>query len=356
MFTLNGKVLLMNSAYYESLGYTREEFLSLDQQLIIHPEDREPLKLESKNFHKKGVTANEYRVLHKNGTYLHMSSKAVLIKGEEGEEDLVLFIMRDITERKQFIKDLERAKERAVESDKLKSAFLANMSHEIRTPMNSIIGFSNLLNKTDLGNEERELYIDRIVSNSEMLLTLITDIIDLAKIESGQITMNYGRISLSGLITELEQHARDEAGRLQKAHLKITTRIQSGGCEVEADILRLTQIMKNLINNAIKFTGDGKVEIGCRLRASGKKVVLYVKDTGIGIAPEHQDLIFDQFAFCQSQHLLNDFIDVERFFFGSRFFQERANAFNHLARAQRIADRRLDGLLHPSPVRRGARE
>jgi len=204
LYTLDGKAVLMNSAFYESLGYTREEFLNMDQQSLIHPADRKQIARSSKDLLEKGYSAAEYRVLHKNGTYLHMSSKVVLIKGDEGEEDLVLFIMRDISERKQFIKDLERAKEKAVESDKLKSAFLANMSHEIRTPMNSIIGFSHLLNKADLGNEERGLYIERIVSNSEMLLTLITDIIDLAKIESGQITINHGRISLSELIRDME--------------------------------------------------------------------------------------------------------------------------------------------------------
>jgi len=262
---------------------------------MIHPKDRDRLDLEGKELHDKGYSAHEYRVLHKNGTYLHMSSKIVLIKGEEGEEDLVLFIMRDITERKQSIKELERAKERAIESDKLKSAFLANMSHEIRTPMNSIIGFSNLLNKTDLESEERELYVNRIISNSESLLTLITDIIDLAKIESGQVAMNYGRLLLSELISDMKQHACDEAERLHKEHLEISSNVEVGNCEVEADVLRLTQILKNLINNAIKFTTEGSVEIGYRLGNSGQTVVLYVRDTGIGIAPEHFDLIFDQF-------------------------------------------------------------
>jgi len=295
LFTPDGRALLLNSSFYESLGFTREEFLNIDQQALIHPADRERILEESKVLVDKGSSSHEYRVLHKNGTYLHMSSKVVLIRGEEGQEDLVLFIMRDISERKQFIKDLERAKEKAVESDKLKSAFLANMSHEIRTPMNSIIGFSNLLNKADLGSEERELYIDRIVSNSEMLLTLITDIIDLAKIESGQVTINHGRIRLSGLIREMEEHALGEAKRLDKGHLEVTTHIASGDCEVEADVLRVTQIMKNLINNAIKFTEKGKVEIGCRLDSSQKTVVLFVRDTGIGIAPEHSELIFDQF-------------------------------------------------------------
>ncbi|TFH21296.1 MAG: PAS domain-containing sensor histidine kinase, partial [Bacteroidia bacterium] len=295
LYTPDGKALLLNSAFYESLGYTREEFLTLDQQALIHPMDRERIDHESKDLGEKGYSAHEYRVLHKNGTYLHMSSKVVVIKGEEGEEDLVLFIMRDISERKQSMKELERAKERAEESDKLKSAFLANMSHEIRTPMNSIIGFSNLLNKVDMDSDERELYVSRIVSNSESLLTLITDNIDLAKIESGQVTMNYGRLLLSELIAEMKQHACDEARRLQKENLEIHTKVEVGDCEVEADVLRLTQVLKNLINNALKFTAEGSVEIGCKLGVSGQTVVLYVRDTGIGVAPEHFDLIFDQF-------------------------------------------------------------
>jgi len=285
----------MNSAFYESVGYTQEEYEKLDQRTMVHPKDRDRLDLEGKELHEKGYSAHEYRVLHKNGTYLHMSSKIVLIKGEDGEKDLVLFIMRDITERKQSIKELEKAKERAVESDKLKSAFLANMSHEIRTPMNSIIGFSNLLNKTDLESEERELYINRIVSNSESLLTLITDIIDLAKIESGQVTINYGRLLLSELIADMKQYAFDEAKRLQKGNLKISSKMDVGDFELEADVLRLSQVMKNLINNAIKFTQEGSVNIGCKLGTSDKTVVLYVKDTGIGIDPEHIDVIFDQF-------------------------------------------------------------
>jgi CheY-like chemotaxis protein len=203
--------------------------------------------------------------------------------------------MRDITDRKQGIRELERAKERAIESDNLKSAFLANMSHEIRTPMNSIIGFSNLLTKPDLNKKEQELYVSRIVSNSESLLTLITDIIDLAKIESGQVTMNYGRLLLSELIQEMKQYALDEARRLDKEHLEISTFLEEEACEAEADVLRVTQVMKNLINNAIKFTREGSVEIGCRLGASGQTVDLYVRDTGIGIAPQHFEMIFEQF-------------------------------------------------------------
>ena len=154
---------------------------------------------------------------------------------------------------------------------------------------------SNLLNKTDLGDEERELYANRIVSNSESLLTLITDIIDLAKIESGQVTMNFGRLLLSDLIAEMKQHACDEARRLQKKNLEIFTKVEVSDCVVEADALRLTQVLNHLINNAIKFTAEGSVEIGCKLGDSGQTVVLYVRDTGIGIAPEDFEVIFDQF-------------------------------------------------------------
>jgi CheY-like chemotaxis protein/two-component sensor histidine kinase len=190
---------------------------------------------------------------------------------------------------------MERAKERAVESDKLKSAFLANMSHEIRTPMNSIIGFSNLLAKADSDSEEMDLYVNRIISNSEALLTLINDIIDLAKIESGQVTMKHGKLLLSDLMEDMKNFAREEAERLQKEALEISTMVEVEDCAVEADVLRLTQVMKNLINNAIKFTSKGQVEIGCKLGSSRQTVILYVRDTGIGIAPEHYDLIFDQF-------------------------------------------------------------
>ena len=132
-----------------------------------------------------------------------MSSKNVIIPGEQEDGDLILSIIRDVTGIKKAMIELEEAKERAEESDQLKSAFLANMSHEIRTPMNSIIGFSNLLNQAGLEEHLRELYVSRVISNSELLLALITDIIDLAKIESGQLPIIYGRIMVSEDVTAI---------------------------------------------------------------------------------------------------------------------------------------------------------
>jgi len=295
LFTKDRKIILMNSAFHEVVGYTKEEYKALELMEIVHPEDQEQLGIMEGILHREGVMATDFRVRHKEGHYLHMSSKNVVIKGEQGEEDLVLTIIRDVTELKQAMKDLKQAKEKAEESDQLKSAFLANMSHEIRTPMNSIIGFSNLLNQGGLEEHLRELYVNRIITNSELLLALITDIIDLAKIESGQLPIIYGRIRISELLKEVEQYAHDEILRLQKENLEVVTALEIRDGEFETDVIRIVQVLKNLINNAIKFTEEGRIEIGCQKGDSEQSIRFYVKDTGIGISEDHFELIFDQF-------------------------------------------------------------
>ena len=295
LLTKDRKPILLNSSMYEVIGYTKEEYEALNLMEIVHPEDQERLAFMERKLHEKGAMDTDFRVKHKAGHYLHMSSKNVLIRGEHGGEDLILTIIRDVTGIKKAMIDLEEAKERAEESDKLKSAFLANMSHEIRTPMNSIIGFSNLLNQEGLEEHLRELYVNRIITNSELLLALITDIIDLAKIESGQLPIIYGRIMVSELLKEMEQYAQDEILRLQKVNLEIITSMELEDCEIETDVLRIAQVLKNLINNAIKFTEEGKIEIGCSMGETEKSVRFSVKDTGIGISEEHFDVIFDQF-------------------------------------------------------------
>ncbi|MCK4750917.1 MAG: PAS domain S-box protein, partial [Bacteroidales bacterium] len=145
LFSMDREIILINSAFYETFGYERDEFMVQEWMEIIHPEDKKVLDSLGPQLIREGNLSVDYRVKHKAGQYLHVSSKNVVIRGEPGEKDLILTIMRDVTERKKAMDELKQAKERAEESDKLKSAFLANMSHEIRTPMNSIVGFSNLL-------------------------------------------------------------------------------------------------------------------------------------------------------------------------------------------------------------------
>jgi CheY-like chemotaxis protein len=161
--------------------------------------------------------------------------------------------------------------------------------------MNSIIGFSNLLASPKLEEKNKELYVNRIVRNSESLLTLISDIIDLAKIESGQLSIVYGKLLLAELIEEMEQYAQDELKRLGKKNIHIVSMVGIPDCEIETDVIRIAQVMKNLINNAIKFTEKGSIEIGCKKGTGEDSLIIYVKDSGIGIASEHFDLIFDQF-------------------------------------------------------------
>ncbi|MEZ5072222.1 MAG: PAS domain S-box protein [Bacteroidales bacterium] len=213
LFDETGQTLFFSRSYYKALGYTRREFEALKDTQVIHPDDLPRLETEGRTLFETGSSAHEYRVRHKDGTYLDMASKNVLIPTDPGEKRLVLSVSRDVSQRKRDMQELMEAKERAEESDRLKSAFLANMSHEIRTPMNSIMGFSSLLEEEDLGPGERIMYIQRITRNTETLLKLISDIIDLSKIESGQLPLVIGKLKVRRLLEELREFALDEVAR-----------------------------------------------------------------------------------------------------------------------------------------------
>ena len=295
LFTVENEIILFNPSFYRTFGYSREEFINHGWMDVIHQEDRDKLEERGQELISHGALSIDFRVRHKNGSYLFVSSKNVIISSKEGDPDMILTILRDVTERKRETEELEQAKERAEESDMLKSAFLANMSHEIRTPMNSIVGFSNLLVNPGLDEAARNMYVQRIVRNSELLLALISDIIDLAKIESKQLPLIYGKQKLSVLIAEMKQYGLEETSRLNKTGIEIITDQAEDDCEIETDVVRISQVMKNLVNNAIKFTESGKVRIGCKASASKKNVTLFVEDSGVGISADNFKLIFDQF-------------------------------------------------------------
>jgi signal transduction histidine kinase len=190
-------------------------------------------------------------------------------------------------------RNLSVAKKKAEESDNLKSAFLANVSHEIRTPLNSIVGFSSLLTESGVTEETRKSYMELIESNSESLLVLIDEIIDLSKIEAQQLTIKKQEFSIDLLMKELFQ-VFSRSHQNTEVELIIPSDSDKKELLAYSDRVRVNQIFTNLLSNAYKFTSSGLIEIGYLL-SENQTVQLYVKDSGIGIHEEFHKVIFDRF-------------------------------------------------------------
>ncbi len=203
-------------------------------------------------------------------------------------------ILSDITEKKKHEEELIAAKEKAEQSDYMKSAFLANMSHEIRTPMNAIIGFSELLEDDDLSREEKKNYLNIIQSNGNQLLKLISDILIFSQIESGHVKLQYSTISVTNFLTDTYKQFDSEIKKSNK-HLSIELISEiDEQLELETDIVRLKQIVFNLLTNAIKFTEKGNITIGARIEHD--QLIIFIKDTGIGIPKEKHREVFKRFS------------------------------------------------------------
>ena len=211
-----------------------------------------------------------------------------LFEPENGQIELI-GVNYDITELKETEAMLIEAKEKAEESDRLKSAFLANMSHEIRTPLNAIVGFSNLLAETDDIAERRE-YMQVVEENNDLLLKLISDILDLSKIEAGTLEFVHTDFELNKLMREKENVMRLKTD--QNVELVFEQRYET--CHVRTDRNRLSQLMINLLTNAAKFTHRGSIRFGYELRAG--QLYFWVADTGCGIPAERKDAVFERFV------------------------------------------------------------
>lgn len=219
--------------------------------------------------------------------YLHILANPVT--DEKGELIGVVLKKEDVTLQKRAENELRLAKEKAEESDRLKSAFLANMSHEIRTPLNAIVGFSGLLAVTDTA-EEKEEYINIINSNNDLLLQLINDILDLAKIEAGTLEFVSSDVDINQLMADIEQTSRLKAA--DGVQVSFVEKLPH--CLIRVDKNRVSQVLTNFINNALKFTTEGSIRFG--YRHEGNELYFYVTDTGCGIAPEELDRVFNRFV------------------------------------------------------------
>ena len=197
--------------------------------------------------------------------------------------------MMNINERKYQEVELIKAKEKAEESDRLKSAFISNISHEIRTPLNGIVGFSNLLGRENLTLEEKRKYLSFINENNDLLLKLINDILEISKIETDSVNITYDSCNLAYLCENIIAQ--------EKIYLPPTVNMtlrEGQSINVQIDKMRLTQVLKNLISNARKFTKEGKIEIGYETKRS--VIEFYIRDTGIGIDTDMQEKVFERFV------------------------------------------------------------
>lgn len=188
--------------------------------------------------------------------------------------------------------ELIRVKEKAEESDKLKTAFIANISHEIRTPMSGILGLADLLKVPDLSSESQTTYIEAIISSSNRMLCIINDLINISKIEAGQIEIRKEVTDINKLIDELFIFFLPEANK-KGIVLKINKELPVNKIFVKTDKTKLSQVITNIIKNALKYTSEGFIEFGCRMKDDS--LLFYVEDTGLGIKKEHQEMIFERF-------------------------------------------------------------
>lgn len=272
----------------KSLIVTKEEISEMDGSGMIHQIGTPAAVWLGVPLHEEGKVIGAFVLQN------YDDDNAYTVKDVE----LLEFISHQISisiQRKKGLQDLVQALAKAEESDHLKTAFLSNMSHEIRTPMNGILGFSELLDDTTLSNEERRTFLDIINTNGQHLLSIINDILDIAKIDSNQLIINKIPFNFHQLLDELLISYENSKISIGKENLSflLEKEFDDNNCIIICDEVRLRQILYNLLGNALKFTKTGFIKFGYTL--SGEKLRFFVQDTGKGISKEKQSLVFERF-------------------------------------------------------------
>ena len=288
-----GNMIYTNPGFTKISGYSSEEVLGKNPRLLKSG-------LQPKSFYKElwdtilsgNDWIGEFQNKKKNGELYWVNAFISPIINNIGAITHFVAIKEDITQRKKMVEELVEAKEKAEESDQLKSAFLANMSHEIRTPMNGILGFTDLLLNPDLDSEEKESYIKIVHQSGQRMLNTVTDIVEISKIEAGLINLSNKEIDLNERLKELTlffQLEAEEKGL--KLILKKLLTVENE--KVITDQNKFDSILTNLIKNAIKYTDTGSIHVGCIHK--GNEILFFVKDTGIGIPANRQEAVFNRF-------------------------------------------------------------
>ena len=292
-----GSTTYVNQRWCEISKLSFDEAIGDGWLKAIHPDDMDNLvhNWKQTTLVSTGSKA-EYRFIHPNGSVAWVIGQAVPKKSEKGCITGYIGTITDITERKEMEASLILSKEKAEESDRLKSAFLANMSHEIRTPMNGILGFAELLKEPDLTGEQQQDYIEIIEKSGARMLNIINDIVDISKIESGQMKVLLKETNVNEqleFIYKLFNREIEQKG----LHLSIKKSLSLPEAIIETDREKLYAILTNLVKNAVKYTDRGSIEFGYDLVETRHALSLqfFVKDTGIGIPKDRQETIFERF-------------------------------------------------------------
>jgi PAS domain S-box-containing protein len=281
-------------------GFDPEEAKEQDLAKVLTPDShKKVIKLLSdilSRYHEKPLSPIQQKIIdlevvRKDKTTVWTEVKLSMIM-EDNKPTGILGVTRDITIRRSFMEDLIKAKEKAEESDRLKTAFLNNISHEIRTPMNAIVGFCGYLKNTALSHEKRVQFTDIIVQSSNQLLSVITDIISIASIEAGQEKIREEEIDLNAVLMLLKEQFCLKAAK-QNIVLNLDSSLSVKPERILTDKTKLIQILTNLIDNSLKFTDEGQVIFGYAIR--NNELEFFVEDTGIGIPPDMFDEVFIRF-------------------------------------------------------------
>ena len=287
-----GDVLNITNSFWQHFNLHPHPIDIHDFARFIHPDDV-PIYLDGTKKTMRGETStNEVRAdFTGQGTYSWWQIRSRGIVNEEGKFVKSYGMLIDVEDFKQREQALEEARKLAEEAN-LKESFLANMSHEIRTPLNAIVGFSNLLaSNEDFEEEDRKMFIDTINKNNDLLLKLINDILDISRIESGQMAFSIKPSSMQEMMGHVFQSFSVQVPK----HLDFIFDHPNYDVMVNMDAMRMQQVMTNFLTNAAKFTPEGSITLGWNYNNLTDEIEAYVEDTGIGLSEGDRKMVFSRF-------------------------------------------------------------
>jgi PAS domain S-box-containing protein len=292
-----GTIIEVNTSFSENLGYSKSELIGNNVRFFSAPDNEGDVERNIAKILSGKTLKHEVRSFRKDGTACTVALYETLILLPDGKRG-ILSVSNDITVRKRVTEELISAKEKAEESDRLKSAFLTNMSHELRTPLNAIIGFSNLMIAADPENETTS-YLRIIANSGQHLLGLVEDILDISMIEREEIKINYEKVGINSILYDVKNIIKGEILKENKDEIQLILNINPNISDIFifTDSRRLKQVLINLLKNSLKFTDKGYIEFGFTVikKDEADYFKFYVIDTGIGIEKKYHEIIFNNF-------------------------------------------------------------